>query len=250
MKTPDETVVATIPAENTADDGRRAERMTHGMTAEDDIRQDTQLLQKQVDMMRIEDQAGYKHAVEISKNIKRGMKAVTDFMAPIKKNAAAVHKAACDRENELLKPLKAMDNTIRANINNYLTEQERKRREAEEAIRKAKEEEERRLLEQAIAAEQKGDAVTAEETFEAAQVMSEAMPIVPTTKVEKVAGTAIKTDWEAVITDPAAVPVDVMGACIRPVDMAAVMRLVRATKGNIKIPGIEIKEVKKAAIRG
>ena len=37
---------------------------------------------------------------------------------------------------------------------------------------------------------------------------------------------------------------------IRPVDEAAIMRLIRATKGGIKIPGVEYTEKAKMSFRG
>lgn len=41
----------------------------------------------------------------------------------------------------------------------------------------------------------------------------------------------------------------VAGVEIRPVDRSAVMRLIRATKGQVHIPGVVYKEVAKVAFR-
>ena len=41
-----------------------------------------------------------------------------------------------------------------------------------------------------------------------------------------------------------------MGAVIRPVDQAAIMRLIRATKGGITIPGVEYTEKNRMNFRG
>ena len=43
---------------------------------------------------------------------------------------------------------------------------------------------------------------------------------------------------------------EIAGAVIRPVDEAAIMRLIRATKGGIVIPGVEYAEKARMSFRG
>ena len=61
----------------------------------------------------------------------------------------------------------------------------------------------------------------------------------------KARGVSSSKDWEIVKIDDKEVPLAINGAMLRPVDKAAVMRLIRATKGSITIPGVTYREVAK-----
>lgn len=74
--------------------------------------------------------------------------------------------------------------------------------------------------------------------------------VVPATVTPKVSGVSTSKDWEIVEIDPKAVPLAVAGIELRPVDQAAVMRLIRASKGQIEIPGITYRQVAKMSFRG
>lgn len=258
MTYPEETVVATlphvapvsVPVAAPVIEGDAPEERSTVQVQETSIKQEIAVITDRAAALQVTNQQEYEAALEDAKVIKKQMKVVTDFMAPIKKATDEAHKAACQREAEMLEPLKKADAAIRACVNGYLTEQARLAREAEERARRQKEEEERRLMEQAIDAEQQGDTVAAEETFEAAAIMADTAPIIPTASVQAVKGVSVKTDWEVTIINEDAVPVNIMGACVRPVNLAAVKKLVKATGGKIKIPGIAIREVKKTAVRG
>lgn len=65
----------------------------------------------------------------------------------------------------------------------------------------------------------------------------------------KADGASAGIDWEITAVDDAKVPVDFSGVCIRPVDTKAILKLIRATKGQIKIPGIVYKAVPKISLR-
>jgi hypothetical protein len=58
-------------------------------------------------------------------------KRVEEFFAPLKTMAHRLHKALCDRENEILGPLMRLDRAKRDAISTYKAEQDRLRREAE-----------------------------------------------------------------------------------------------------------------------
>ena len=129
-------------------------------------------------------------------------------------------------------------------------EQERIRREAEEAARRAAEEERERKLKEAMALEAAGDKEGAEAAVEEAVVMDEATGYsVPAPVKPKVSGVSTSKDWEITGIDTAKVPVNFNGMELRPVDQAAVMRLIRASKGSIAIPGIAYREVAKMSFR-
>lgn len=200
----------------------------------------------QAESMVVTTDEEYQQAAEFGKTIKQKAAVVTEFFKPMKDSAYQAHKAICDREKTMLAPLKNAETIVKKTMGVYVTEQERKRREQEEALRRAAEAERERLLKEAAEKEKAGDADGTEELLAEAVVMDEATTFsAPTRSAPKVAGVSTAKDWEIVEINDRAVPVSVAGAVIRPVDKAAVMRLIRATKGQVQIPGIVYKEVAK-----
>ena len=192
----------------------------------------------------------YEAAGEFGKLLKRKAAEVTGFFKPMKDSAYQAHKAVCDREKAMLTPLKNAEKIVKKTIGDYLMEQERIRREAEEAARRAAEEERERKLKEAMALEAAGDKEGAEAAVEEAVVMDEATGYsVPASVKPKVSGVSTSKDWEITSIDTAKVPVNFSGMELRPVDQAAVIRLIRASKGSIAIPGIAYREVAKMSFR-
>ena len=192
----------------------------------------------------------YDAAGEFGKLLKRKAAEVTGFFKPMKDSAYQAHKAVCDREKAMLTPLKNAEKIVKKTMGDYLMEQERIRREAEEAARRAAEEERERKLKEAMALEAAGDKEGAEAAVEEAVVMDEATGYsVPASVKPKVSGVSTSKDWEITNIDTAKVPVNFSGMELRPVDQAAVIRLIRASKGSIAIPGIAYREVAKMSFR-
>ena len=192
----------------------------------------------------------YEAAGEFGKLLKQKAAEVTGFFKPMKDSAYQAHKAVCDREKAMLTPLKNAEKIVKKTMGDYLMEQERIRREAEEAARRAAEEERERKLKEAMALEAAGDKEGAEAAVEEAVVMDEATGYsVPAPVKPKVSGVSTSKDWEITGIDTAKVPVNFSGMELRPVDQAAVMRLIRASKGSISIPGIAYREVAKMSFR-
>ena len=192
----------------------------------------------------------YEAAGEFGKLLKQKAAEVTGFFKPMKDSVYQAHKAVCDREKAMLTPLKNAEKIVKKTMGDYLMEQERIRREAEEAARRAAEEERERKLKEAMALEAAGDKEGAEAAVEEAVVMDEATGYsVPAPVKPKVSGVSTSKDWEITGIDTAKVPVNFNGMELRPVDQAAVMRLIRASKGSIAIPGIAYREVAKMSFR-
>lgn len=119
-----------------------------------------------------------------------------------------------------------------------------------EAARRAAEAERERKLQEAAELETAGDKAGAESAMEEAMVMDEAATYtVPVTAKPKVSGVTASKDWEITDIDPKTVPLSLAGIELRPVDTAAVMRLIRASKGTIEIPGVTYKQVAKMSFR-
>ena len=162
----------------------------------------------------------------------------------MKKAAHDAHKQVCDREKQMLTPLVNAEKIIKKAMGTWALEQERKRKEEEERLRKLAEEEANRLLQQAIEADASGNHDAANAAMENASVIEQAgRTIALDVEKPKVDGVSTSTDWEIESIDASLVPIAIAGMEIRPVDEAAVKRLIKASKGKIEIPGVKYKEV-------
>ena len=228
-----ETMVATVPQAEIVD--------------EQQLSRDVTDIEFQAESLVIQNDEDYVFAVEFRKMLKKKASQVTTFFKPMKDSAYQAHKAVCDRERAMLTPLRKY--LLRISSIDRL---ERKRREAEEAARRAAEAERERKIQEAATLEAAGDADGAEAAFEEAAIMDDAASyaVVPAAATPKVSGVSTSKDWEIVEIDPKAVPLAVAGIELRPVDQAAVMRLIRASKGQIEIPGITYRQVAKMSFRG
>lgn len=198
----------------------------------------------------IVDNDDYEFAGEFGKELKRKAAQVTEFFKPMKEQAHQAHKAICDREKAVLAPLANAEKVVKAKMSAYVTEQERKRKEQEEALRRAAEAERERLLAEAVEAEATGDSEAAEMAIADAVVMDEASRYsIPEAEKPKVSGVSASKDWQITMIDANVVPIEFSGMELRPVDEKAVLRLIRASKGSIQIPGVAYKEVAKMSFR-
>lgn len=198
----------------------------------------------------IDNEQDYQNAASFGRMLKQKSSDVKEFWKPMKDAAHRAHTEICNREKAMLQPLVNAEKTLKETMGAYVAEQERKRREAEEAARKAAREEADRKLQEAIELEDKGDKVTAAAVIEEAEIMDEAAATVAVAaKKPKASGVATKKDWKITSVDSSKVPTSVAGVEIRPVDMAAVMKLIRMSKGKIHIDGIEYEETVQMSFR-
>lgn len=192
----------------------------------------------------------YQGAGEFGVMLRQKMAEVVSFFAPMKKAAHDAHKQICDREKQMLTPLKTAEATLKQYMSDYVQKKDAERRAAEEAARRLAQEEAERKMAQAIEAEKNGDAEAAGIAFaDAAIADSSSRSIVVDAEKPKASGVTVTKDWEIDQIDLSKVPDEINGAVIRPVDTAAVMRLIRASKGGIKIDGIAYHEVAKTSFR-
>lgn len=204
----------------------------------------------QAESMVILSDKDYADAGEFGKLLKQKAAEVTSFFKPMKDSAHKAHKAICDREKAMLTPLQNAEKSVKRAMRDYLAEQERKRQEAEAAARRAAEAERERKLQEAAELESAGDKAGAESAMSEALVMDDASRysvVAPTNP--KVSGVSTSKDWEITSIDPKVVPMTLAGMELRPVDTAAVMRLIRSSKGTIEIPGVTYKQVAKMSFR-
>lgn len=140
MKETLETVVAVLPKPGSVVSPREEELGSE--VSEIEIRAQAVVIRTDQD---------YELAGQFGVMLKQKAAEVTEFFKPMKDTAYKAHKAICDREKEMLTPLRNAEKTLKKTMGDYAMEQERKRREAEEAARRAAEEEARRKLEEAAA---------------------------------------------------------------------------------------------------
>jgi hypothetical protein len=152
-----------------------------------EVEQKTQALDiyQQAYAVKVRDKESYDSAGALALCIKDMTKQVQDYWKPIKDKAHAAHKEICNRETELLKPLKDAAGLIDTQRRAWLAEQERIRQEAERKARAIAEEaarkERARIEAQARKAAEKGKADKAAELIEkAAEVVAAPVFVAPT----------------------------------------------------------------------
>ena len=198
----------------------------------------------------IQNEAQFKAAAEFGRSIKAKQTQVKEFFEPMRMSAKRAYDEVLSRRKQMLDPLEAAEKIVKQTMSEYRVEEERRRKAAEETARKEAEEAAKQKLDEAAALEKAGNYEAAAYAMSDAEVMDDyAKTGIAYAAPVKTAGVSSKKDWEIESVDPALVPVSVAGIEIRPVDIKAVLKLVRATKGAIQIPGIKVKETSVISIR-
>lgn len=207
-------------------------------------------IEVRAESLLVTDDQQYTEAGEFGVLLKQKMAEVTAFFAPMKKAAHDAHKQVCDREKQMLAPLKNAESILKKSMGAYAMQKERERREAEEAARRLAQEEADRKLEEAIKAEASGDKAASNAAMADATIADSASRMVTVeSDTPKAKGVSYQKDWEITDIDLSKVPTSIAGVLIRPVDTAAVMKLIRASKGAIQIEGITYRETAKMSFR-
>jgi hypothetical protein len=196
----------------------------------------------------IVNQEDYAAAAEFLKQVKTSANAVKDFFKDIKEAAAKTHRGICEKEKAYLTPLNNAEIHVKGIMGNYLQEQERIRRVKEAELRRQQEEAARKAADEAARLEAEGKQDEAEAALDIAVEIAELKPVVEmaSTKVE---GVSYTVDYDVTVTDALQVPTYISGVELRPVDLMAVKRYVKACKGAVTIPGIKITETKNMRVR-
>jgi hypothetical protein len=200
--------------------------------------------------LTVDCESSYEYAASFGRDVKRAADKVTAYFEPDKKRAHQLHASLCAKEKELLKPLQNAEATLKLKMGEYVQKVEQERKAAEEEARRIAQEEAERKLQEAVAHEESGDEEAAASALADAQMadtVSRNIAIPQSTP--KVTGVSHSKDWEIVSVNSANVPIALSGMMIRPVDEKVVLRLIRASKGKIEIPGITYKEIPKISMR-
>ena len=208
-------------------------------TLEQKLEQSGAMAVKSAENLVINSPETYEQGKKYLAAIKERMNQITDYWAEPKKAAQQAHKNLVAREKAMLEPMQKSDRIIRDKMKNYQNEQEAERRKAEEAIRRQKEEEAQRLLDEAIKAEEKGDAQAAATNMAMAEMVSE-MPVAAAVENPKPKG--VRKTWKARVTNESIVPAYYNGMEIRTINNAILNSIARSSNGTAKIPGVEFYE--------
>jgi len=196
---------------------------------------------EKANLHKVSDQMTLTRANEFLLSVKAMRKQINETFDPMIKKAHETHREVISQKKTFETPLIEAERIIKGEIGAYMTEQDRIRREAEEkarrereeAERKAKEEEERRL-QKAIEAEEAGNIEAAENILNSIpskpEQITTPIPMKPLTQ-----GISIQTRWKFRINDVGKIPHEYMIP-----DEQKIGAVVRATKGQVQIPGVEI----------
>lgn len=217
---------------------------------EDELTRSVSAVEAKANSVVVTNDIEYQEAAEFGRLLKKKSAEVTEFFKPLKDAAHKAHKQICDREKAMLKPISAAEKAVKAAMGKYATEKLMEQQRLEAQLRQQAQAESDRLLEQAAALESNGNVQQANVMFTNAQMAdAAARNIALERNAPKANGISTTTDWQIVSVDASQVPVDVAGCVIRPVDESAVMKLIRASKGTVNIPGIKYQAIAKVAIR-
>ncbi|MBO7089834.1 MAG: hypothetical protein J6W70_08010 [Lentisphaeria bacterium] len=174
------------------------------------------------------DQDTYVQANDLIGKLQTVRKEVVARFADPKKKAAEAHKAICALEKDFLNPLDSRISALKNSTTNWYAaeqariraEEERKRREAEEAAQIAAE------------AEAQGETELAQEAVIEATMAQASVSTIP-----KVSGTSMRVVYKAVVVDKNALPREYMMP-----NQAMIDYVVKTNHGDIQIPGVRIEK--------
>jgi len=188
----------------------------------------------------VANQQDYNNASELLKDIKHRSNQIVDYWKPVKNNAHKAWQQICNKEKELLEPFSKAETEIKSKMVTFQKQKIEEERILKEEQERFKKEEESRLLALAVEAEKEGKAEHAEYLLEIAEETKNIVFEAP--KVVKTPDTSVRKTWKARVINETLVPVEIMGTVIRPVDITALDKLAKFSKGATQIPGVEFYE--------
>ena len=197
------------------------------------------ILEKQVGECVITGQEDYERASDFLREIKGMQTKVKEYWEPLRVITKQAYDNILAKKKEMMTPLEKAETILKRKMGDFANEQERIKREREEAVRRLAAQEAEKNLEEAAEAESRGDQETANYAMSNAEVMDNlARSEVNVAGPAKTAGVSLQRTWRIVSIDSSQVPISVNGAELRPVDEKAVLRLIKSSKGTVNIPGV------------
>ena len=207
------------------------------------------IYEKKANEIEIVSDEDFTNAGELTKQVKALQKKAEEYWEPMRTATYDAYQAVLKHKKEMVDPMKKAEKTLKDKMSTFSIEQEKKRKAQEEELRRQAQEEAEKNLAEALEAEKNGDATAAEYAMAEAEVMSDVAANTTIPEAPKVKGVSKTKSWEITSIDSGIVPTSVAGVEIRPVDEAAVMRLIKASKGQVEIPGVTYKETYSISVR-
>lgn len=133
---------------------------------------------------------------ELLVDVANHRKDVEGWFKPVKDWAYRLHRAVCDRESEILRPLRTFETTAKENTDRFRRDEDRKRQEEEQRLAEiGRREEQERLTREAEFLEQRGESELAEQVLEQA-VHAPAPVISIASTVPTVRGMSFRANWK------------------------------------------------------
>lgn len=185
-------------------------------------------------------------AAELLKGVQLLQKEVCSAYDTIIAKAHETHKEACAKKAKYFLPLKKAEIAYKDKMADYDTKMELERKKEEDRLRAEADKKTEKLKEKAIEALKDGDENKAEKfTQKAAEVVA---PVIAP-KYDKPDNVSFIIYYEAQIVDRNQIPRKMNGIELMIPDVKAIGKLVSASKGTIKIPGVQVIQKKRVAGR-
>jgi len=211
--------------------------------AKQNLDKEVSIIERQAMAIDVSSDLGYSAAGSLLVQIKDMQKKIKEYWSPLKSATDKAHKDVVAREKEMLQPIAGAEIILKGKMGEYTKRQRQIAEELEARKRREAEEEAAKKLAEAAALENSGDNLGADYAMAEAEVYEQYANFVTVdVKKPKVQGVSTTKSWKIKSIDPNLVPTFFNGIELRPVDKAAVLRLVKASKGSIIIPGVEIEE--------
>ncbi len=218
--------------------------------AKEKLDREVSVVEQQAARLVVASDDDYANAGVVVADIKRMQKRVTEYWEPMRASSYSAYQNVMTHKKEMLSPLESAEKILKNKMVAYFNEKERKRKEQEELMRKLAKQEVDRKLDEAIKADEAGDSTEAEIALTEAEIMDDVAVVGSIcSQAPKASGISAAKSWTIESVDNEKVPVSINGTVIRPVDVKAVMALIKASKGKIEIPGIKYKETVTISVR-
>lgn len=216
-----------------------------------ELENSTKALVRRFGVIAVVDQSSCQQAVLDRQAIGDAVKNVETFFAPFKSMAHKLHKALCDRESEILAPVRMLDNRLRLAIGDYKTAEDRARQVRErELAEQARKEAQDRAAQEAAQLESAGEHAMAAAVIEEAIAAPAAIVVLADTTKE-IEGLSFVTRWhwkfaggpsDVTQTPPALVArtMELIPREFLCLDEKKVGAYARNMKATGKIPGLDI----------
>lgn len=199
----------------------------------EEVEQQSLAIPTRAEALVVDSAAAYEVAAGFLRDLKTVRKRVDETFDPSIRKAHEAHKAAVALKKQFTDPLDAGERIIKGKITGYLSAEERRRREEELKLQaEAQQRAEEARIAEAVALEQAGYQGAAEQAI---ATPVKAAPVLLPPAAPKVAGLSKRENWTFRVVDPALIPREYLM-----IDETKVRGVVRAMKGETRIPGIEV----------